>query len=135
MLLVDHNKTEPVEADVLLDQSVGTHDKLGRSSPHILQDVLSETLALAANEEPHVDRNGLQKIPQGTKVLFAQDFRRSHEGSLVSTLNGNEHRNEGDNGLATSDVTLKQAVHRAGRGHVVSDFSDHLLLSPRKLEG
>ena len=65
----------------------------------------------------------------GVPVLFSQNFCRRHDGHLIIVLNGYQRRHQRHEGLAASNITLNQTVHRMRRHHVRFDFRQHSPLS------
>src|SRR6185295_6154177 len=55
-------------------------------------------------------------------MLRRQDFRRRHQGHLVSVLNRDDSGLECNDCLARPDVTLQKASHRRRLLHIRSDF-------------
>ena len=66
--------------------------------------------------------------PDVQKMLLGQDFRRGHDGDLVSALDRHEGRRQGDNGFPAAHVALEEPVHRVGLAHVAFDFPDDAIL-------
>ena len=62
-------------------------------------------------------------------MLFGKNLRRRHQRGLVAILHRGKHRNQGDNGLAATDVALQQTIHRGVRLHVFENFFDYPSLS------
>ncbi len=61
-------------------------------------------------------------------MLFRQNLGRCHHRRLIPALDGREHRCDGDDGLAGTDLALQQSVHGVGHGHVGLDLVDDALL-------
>ena len=57
-------------------------------------------------------------------MLAGEDLGRGHQRGLAAGLDGGQHGEEGDQGLAGADVALEQAVHPVGRRHVGGDLGD-----------
>jgi len=68
-------------------------------------------------------------------MLGRQNLGGRQQHGLITVLDGDHRRLRGDDGLAAADIALQQPVHGHGRGHVVRDFGQHLLLRGRGLEG
>ena len=58
-------------------------------------------------------------------MLFGQDLRGRHQRGLPARFDGQEHRGEGDKGLAGSDIALKKAIHAARCGKIAADFGNN----------
>jgi hypothetical protein len=61
-------------------------------------------------------------------MLLCQQRRRHEDGRLVPVLHGLEHRSHGDLGLAESDITTHEPIHRHGLFHVGLHVLDRLEL-------
>ncbi len=61
-------------------------------------------------------------------MLAREDLGRGHQRGLAAGLDGGEHGEERDEGLAGADVALEQAVHPLPGGHVGGDLGDAALL-------
>ena len=61
-------------------------------------------------------------------MLLDQDFRRRHEGDLVSGFDRLQCRERRDDGLAAAHIALQQPLHRLAAGEVAADFRDHARL-------
>lgn len=68
-------------------------------------------------------------------MLLGKDFRRCHDTSLVAVVEGNEHRHQSHQSLATAHVTLQQAVHLPAGASVLTNLTDDPFLCLRQLEG
>ena len=55
-------------------------------------------------------------------MLFGQNFGGSHERGLMTTVDRHEHGLHCDEGLAGTDITLQQAMHRTRIGEVAFDL-------------
>jgi hypothetical protein len=122
MLLVHHDEAESSEADALLNEGMGADGDLGRA-PITERGESGSPFGgrHPAGEEDDIEvEPGLTEKPsERSGVLLREEFRRSHEGGLVVVLRGEEHREEGDERLPGSHVTLEKPVHPASRGHVL----------------
>ena len=65
-------------------------------------------------------------------MLFRQNLRRSHEGSLPAGLHRQQHRCQRHQRFSGSDIALKQAIHPLGRCEVTTNFADDLRLRTRQ---
>ena len=118
LLLVDDEKSQILEGNVLREQAVGTdhnvHDPL--------LEVRDRLFDLAGRPEPahkvHAHRIILHPLHKRVVVLLGQD-RRGHKVShLLAVLNGLEGRPDGDLRLPVADVPADEAVHDLPALHV-----------------
>ena len=111
VLLVDDGEAEVGEGDVLLEEGVGADDDRGLAGGEGRE--LGRALAalVAAGQEVEADAGGLGEGREGEEVLAGEDLGRGHHRRLAAGLDGGEHGEEGDQGLAGADVALQQAVH------------------------
>jgi hypothetical protein len=68
-------------------------------------------------------------------MLLRQELRRGHQHRLVVILDGEQHGEQRDHGLAGPHVPHEQPVHPLRRRHVSRDLPDGLLLITGKLPG
>jgi hypothetical protein len=55
-------------------------------------------------------------------MLFCKDFSWCHYSHLRARFNGGQSRQGGNDGFATADIALQQAVHGVGLRHIAADF-------------
>ena len=106
MLLVDHDEAEVPKVDTLLDQRVRAYDQCSRTVRERLQCLLSLRGLQLAREYFDAQAERLHHFSQLADVLLREQLRRRHEDRLPSTLDGQEHREEGDDRLPRPDVPL-----------------------------
>jgi hypothetical protein len=56
-------------------------------------------------------------------VLLDQDLRRREQRDLMSVADGDDGRDQRDDGLPAADVALQEAVHRTLRAEVADDLA------------
>jgi hypothetical protein len=65
-------------------------------------------------------------------MLFSKDLRGRHQRGLPARFDGQQHRGEGDKGLAGSDVALKKAIHAARCRKIATDVGYNFNLRVRQ---
>ena len=135
MLLVDHDKSKPCKLDVLLYQSMRPNHNVRSPASDILEDFLSEFLALASNQKPEVHGHFCQKRLQRAHMLLCQDFCRGHERHLIAVLHGHKHGHQRNNGLPASDISLQEPVHGMRAAHVPGNLTGDSSLGRGEAEG
>ena len=128
MLLVDDHQAEFVEDRMLFNESVRSNDHLNLSRRDFLQQFLPFGFLDAAPYNAQTITQRVQNPLRVDVMLFSQDFGRRHEGRLISVFNCDDDRLERNNGLAASNITLQQAIHRIRRLQIVHDFLQDALL-------
>jgi hypothetical protein len=68
-------------------------------------------------------------------MLLGQDFGGGHHSRLVTGSYCDQHRYQGDHGLAGADFPLEKPAHWPISGQVSQDFVEGPLLGFRKFEG
>ena len=111
MLLVDHHEPEAPEGDALLHQRVGAHHqaRLPRRQPGPHGRLLRGGLAPEQQLGAEADR--LQQALESRRMLLGEELRGCHQGGLKVVLHRQQHREQGDDGLAGAHVAHQQAVH------------------------
>ena len=71
----------------------------------------------------------------GLGVLGGEDFGGCHEGGLVAGFGGNEGGKSGDEGFATADITLEEAIHGGGLIEVLDNLPGDTTLGVGEFEG
>ena len=109
VLLVDDGEAEVAEGDVLLEERVGADEDVDlagrqRGEPG---GALGALVAAGQDVEPHP--GGLGERLQRQEVLAGEDLGRGHQRRLAAGLDGGEHGEERDQGLAGADVALQAA--------------------------
>ncbi len=75
------------------------------------------------------DRQFLEVTSERAEMLLGKDFRRCHEGNLISVIDRDEHRKECDDRFSAADIALEETVHRSRRFHVPRNFVHDATLS------
>ena len=76
----------------------------------------------------------VEKVAQGTGVLFSQELGRGHKSHLMAGIQGHQHRQSSDCRLSGTDIALNQARHRCAATEVILDFRKHTLLCASQRE-
>ncbi len=128
MLLVDHREPERLVGDLLLEDRVGPDEHVDRAVGEAHQHALPRTPFLAAGEDGDADADAVEQAEQGRVMLAGKDFGRREQCCLGPAFDRQQHRHHRDDGLARSDVALKQAEHRHALRHVPAKLLDHAAL-------
>ena len=144
VLLVDHDRTEAGEVDLLLDQGMRADGDVDRAVGEPSQNVLACAAGHPVGEQ--FDPQGpvaeqvagvghlqvAEECPHSGGVLLGEHLGRGHQRSLVTTLHRGEQHRHGDDRLPRAHVTLEEPMHRVRRGEIVVDLADHSALGPRQ---
>ncbi len=113
MLLIDHGQAEGAEFHIRLDERMGSHDQIRLPRTQTLQRTatLSHRQATPKKLDPHWQ--ALQEPSQAAVVLFGEELGGGHQSGLKTVLDRPKHCEQSHHSLATTDIALQQAVHRA----------------------
>ena len=112
VLLIDDGKTKLAELDLLLKQRVGTDTDPDFSLCQLFQRTFAFFFFHAARQPGNVDSQRAQPVGKLPVMLFREDFSGSHHCDLKPRLDRLQRSQRRHDGLAASDVTLKQPLHR-----------------------
>ena len=134
MLLVDYDKAETGKLHRIFYNGVGADENLHRTIEQSLEYFFPTFSLDDTCEQGHTDVHSLEELHDGLQMLFGKDFRRSHDTGLVAVVDGDEHRHECYEGLATANIALEQTVHLATRSYIGTNLPNHPLLGLRQWE-
>src|SRR2546430_1299708 len=134
VLLVNGDKSEAGEGDVVLDERVGANDELRFARTDAIEGGGFLRSFQAADEQLDAIAGFGEDATRGKKVLDGKNFRGRHEGGLRAVFDGDDGGLQRDDCFAAADVALKETVHRSGLFEVSGDFSEHAFLRSGRLE-
>ena len=120
LLLVDDEKAEVAELQVLREQPMRADDDLHLPGGRIVDDLLLFGLRPEAADHLDPDGESGEPIAERLLVLEGEDRRRREERDLLAVHHRLERGAHRDLGLAVSDVAAEQSIHRRRRLHVAS---------------
>src|ERR1700719_3050575 len=135
MLLIDSNKSEAGEGNVVFDERMSADDEIGFAVCNALQRGCFFGVLHATNEEFYLVAGFFQDAASGKKMLDGKNFSGRHESGLAVVFDGDDSGLKGDDGFSAADVTLQQAIHRHWLFEVGGDFREDPLLRGGGLEG
>ena len=135
VLLVRHDRAQPVEGHALLDERVCADHDLRRAGLDCGERGTLLRRGHRAGEQGARDAQLVQQRGEGFGVLGCEDFSRRHKGGLPAVLRGKRAQRGRDHGLARADVALHQPVHRPAGGAVRRDLIDRAALRARGRKG
>src|SRR6266478_2574389 len=135
VLLVNGDKAEAGEGDVIFDEGVGADDELGFAGTNAVEDGGFLRGFEAADEQLDAIAGFGEDAARGKKMLHGENFRGRHESGLRAVFDGDYGGLEGDDGFAAADVALEEAIHRGGLFEVGGDFRENAFLRGGGLEG
>ena len=129
MLFVDHRQTQIVKGDVFRKQGMGADQYVDLACRQRRQHGLPARAFFPPGQrrQPHARGFGV-RLHRG-QMLTHQDFGRRHQRALQAGFHRVQKRQQGDNGLARSDIALQQPQHAFVAGHVFFDFTQSAELS------
>ena len=130
VLLVDHHEPQGAEADPFLDERVRADDQRGVA----IRDPGPGRLPAGAGHGAHQQRDVQPQLADALRVLFGEDLGGGHHGGLVPSFDGQQHGEEGDQGLPGAHIALEHAAHAARGRHVGVDLAQCGDLAARQLE-
>ena len=144
VLLIHHHDAEIRELDRLLNQSVCSDHHIDRAIGDAGKNVASSLSGNAAGEKLHSqwplpektpwfrNHHSRNEVRHSRKVLLRKDFGRSHECTLISTLNRHQEGGHGNHCLSRSHISLQETVHRVRTCEVAFDFGNDACLCTRE---
>ena len=122
LFLVDDDKAEVAELDVVGQQAVGADDDIDRAVAQAAQRLFLLFGAAVAGQQADADGERFHAGQRRVEVLPGQDRGGGQDRALLAAHHALERRAQGDFGLADADVAAQQAVHRPGLFHIVLDL-------------
>ena len=122
LLLVDDDKAQVVEPDVLGEQAVGADDDVHAAGLQAPQGLFLLFGGAEAGEQPDFHRERLHAGDDAVVVLPRQQGGGGQNGALLAAHDTLEGRAEGDLRLADAHVAAEQAVHGPALFHVLLDL-------------
>ncbi len=135
LLLVHDEESEVLEADVLRQQSVRADDDVDAAVFQAGQRLFGLGVVDEATEHRHPDRKTGEAIAKRGEVLAREQRRRYQNRRLLTVLDRFEDGANGDFGLAETNVSADQPVHRTRQFHVGLHVLDRLGLVGGQREG
>ena len=131
VLLVDDGDREIREVDLLLDERVRPdHDlRIPRRDELARGGVLLRAKRAREQRDAHAERRA--ELVDREEVLLGERLRRRHQRSLSPGLDRAQERVQRDDGLARSDVALKESLHRDLAVEIGVDLAHRALLVRR----
>ena len=118
LLLIDDQKPEIFEFNVLLKQPVGTDDKVALAGFQIFERFLYLCGGAEAAEHLHGDRKAEKALHGGLVMLLGEHRRRDEYRRLAVIKYALHRRPERDLGLAVAHIAAQKTVHGRFRLHV-----------------
>src|ERR1700722_9065660 len=134
VLLVDDDQAEPLKRHWIFDQRVRAHHDLRLAAFHAGQRFVFHGLLAPTDDQFDAVAYTFENAAGGKIMLRREDFGGRHQRYLIAVLDGDGRGFQGDNGFATADVALEQAVHGVGFFQIAGDFHQHTLLRCRGFE-
>ena len=135
VLLVNHHHTQGAELHALLDDGVGADEHVHSPGQQLASDpspfagrgMAGQQVDLQGSVAEQGRRIGDRHLVEQTGdrgvVLLGEDLRGNHDGRLVPSLHGGQHRRHGHHGLPGADVSLEEPVHGGRPGQVGEDLA------------
>ena len=111
VLFVDHGEGEVREDHILLEQRMGADQDGDIAGVKRLQDLFARATLLTPREQREADSRPRQRRLERRRMLPRQERRRRHQSGLGARLDGDQHGEERDRGLAAADVALEKTEH------------------------
>ena len=147
VLLVDDRDAEGGEGDVVGQEGVGADHNVNRAVCEPLDGPSPLSRRRGGGEQAHLERSRStesvgrrdHKVTEHRSkrgvVLISEHLGGHHQCRLAPTLDAGEHGGGCHQRLASTDVTLEQAMHRQGTREVEEDLAEDPPLGGRGLEG
>ena len=128
LFLVDDDKAEALEVDVLGKQRVGADDHVDRAVGKPFLDALGLRRGDEAGEAADADREAFEAGHEIVVMLAREERRRADDRDLHAGHGGDEGGTQRDLRLAEADVADDQPVHRLAGGEIGQRFLDRAVL-------
>jgi hypothetical protein len=144
VLLVDDRQREPRERHRLLDQRMRADEQAELARGEAFEELPALSRRRRAGQEadrgPQPCRVSIgeqlrrDQSPDRREVLLRKRLRRCHQSRLHALLGDPQHRIQGDHGLARSDLSRQQPLHRLAATEVGVDRAQRSALIGCQLE-
>ena len=135
VLLVHDREAEVAVLDLVREEGMGAKDEVHLAGLEGSEEGRAGRVLDVAREEGEPHAEWLEEAGRRLRVLAREKLGRRHHGRLAARLDGLEAGQEGDKGLARAHVSLEEAAHGVGPGHVGHYLGGGLLLVGREAEG
>lgn len=146
VLFVDDDQAQVVEPDLVLDQGVGADHDAGLAGDEVEERLAACRDAHRTGEQHHLrallgaaEHAALGQLPHHFRdravVLLGEHLGGREHGGLPARVDDPEHGAQRDHGLAGTDLSLEEPVHRVLGREVVEDLPGDLLLALGEGEG
>ena len=122
LLLVDDDKAQVVEPDVLGEEAVGADDDVHAAGLQAPQGLFLLFGGAEAGEQPDFHRKRLHAGEDAVVVLPRQQGGGGQNGALLAAHDALEGCAEGDLCFSDANIAAEQAVHRPALFHVLFDL-------------
>ncbi len=134
LFFVENNQPEIPKPDVFTKQPVGTHNDVHPPFGQPLDHLFGFCRRRESGEHRGLHGESLESPPKGLEMLIDENRRRRQHRDLLAFENGLECGANRDFGLAVTDVSAQQPIHRSFRFHVVLDVADGAILIRREIK-
>ena len=129
LFLVNDHQPQILERDVALQEAVGADDDVHRAGGELADGGGQFGAGAEAGEQFDAERIIGHALAEGVEMLLGQDGGGGEDGDLFAGQGGFEGGANGHFGFAVAHVAADEAVHGAGRFHVLfgGDNGAHLV--------
>ena len=120
VLFVDDSQSETGELNAVFNQGVGADENVYLSGNEVGEQGLPLFAFNNSGEQLGTHAAAGEHLADGDKMLLSEDFGGGHQAGLKSVVYGNEHRHEGDEGFARTNIALQEPVHLMTAVHVAA---------------
>src|SRR5262245_57914548 len=128
MLFINDNQAQIFKLHILLQQSMGSDQNVDVTAHGLLEDFRDLLRGQETADHFNAYRVIAKPLPKSLEMLLRQNRRRRQHGNLLAALDGKKSRSHRYFGLAVTDITADQAVHRFSALHARQGLIDGALL-------
>ena len=122
LFLVDYAKTEILENNVLLQNSVGSDDNVDFAAAKACKNLFLLFRSSETGKKLNGNGKTVHSLEECLVMLPRKNGGRNKNGNLLSVHNRFESGAESNFGFAEANVAAKKAVHGSCHFHIVLDF-------------
>src|SRR5690606_19144250 len=124
LLLVHNDQTKVAELDLLAEQRMCTDNDIDVAACQPLPSLGHFLRADEARHLPDLDRQTVETLRKCFEVLTGKKRRRHDNGNLIARHGGDESRTQRHFGLAETDVSTDEPIHRSSASQVFENGFD-----------
>jgi hypothetical protein len=135
VLFVDNREAEVAKDDGLLEEGMRADGDVDLALFESGERAVAFGAPVAPRQRRDAQPGGFGERRHALEMLACENLRRRHQRRLPTRFDDVRHREQGDDRLSRTDVSLQQAQHTLGRGEIGADFAKRLALRGGEAKG